>query len=269
MFSLFKNNTSGLVETEKQQTQPATAPPKIDQEIINNLVLNGDLSSMTANQKTDYYNAFCNSLGLNPLTQPFKLLKLSGKLVLYATKDATEQLRKIYSVSITRVEAKELKGVYVVTANAVDGKGRTDASTGVVAISNLAGEQLANAIMKAETKAKRRVTLSICGLGMLDETEIETIPGAQTVDANYTVQQEEPKPEEAKKTVEDLHLEFMDIYAKLSDIIGESACQPYHPDNWKTGKTHESYEYGIRTLNTKLKEVRAKIEAQNKVSQTV
>jgi hypothetical protein len=32
--------------------------------------------------------------------------------------------------------------------------------------------------MKAETKAKRRVTLSICGLGLLDETEIETIPGA-------------------------------------------------------------------------------------------
>ena len=33
--------------------------------------------------------------------------------------------------------------------------------------------------MKAETKAKRRVTLSICGLGMLDETEVETIPGAR------------------------------------------------------------------------------------------
>jgi hypothetical protein len=29
--------------------------------------------------------------------------------------------------------------------------------------------------MKAETKAKRRVTLSICGLGFLDETEVETL----------------------------------------------------------------------------------------------
>jgi hypothetical protein len=29
--------------------------------------------------------------------------------------------------------------------------------------------------MKGETKAKRRVTLSICGLGLLDETEIESI----------------------------------------------------------------------------------------------
>jgi hypothetical protein len=33
-----------------------------------------------------------------------------------------------------------------------------------------------NGLMKAETTAKRRATLSILGLGMLDETEIETIP---------------------------------------------------------------------------------------------
>src|SRR5690606_19209121 len=31
------------------------------------------------------------------------------------------------------------------------------------------------------TKAKRRVTLSMVGLGMLDESEVETIPGAQVV----------------------------------------------------------------------------------------
>jgi hypothetical protein len=33
-------------------------------------------------------------------------------------------------------------------------------------------------MMKAVTKAKRRVTLSICGLGMLDETEVDSVPGA-------------------------------------------------------------------------------------------
>ena len=33
--------------------------------------------------------------------------------------------------------------------------------------------------MKAETKAKRRVTLSISGMGWMDETEVENIPGAQ------------------------------------------------------------------------------------------
>ncbi len=39
----------------------------------------------------------------------------------------------------------------------------------------MTADDLANAMMKAETKAKRRVTLSICGLGMLDETEMATV----------------------------------------------------------------------------------------------
>jgi len=65
--------------------------------------------------------------------------------------------------------------LYIVTAYVEDGKGRQDASTGAVCIKNLKGDDLANAIMKAETKAKRRATLSICGLGILDESETDTI----------------------------------------------------------------------------------------------
>src|SRR5262249_53952504 len=38
--------------------------------------------------------------------------------------------------------------------------------------------------MRALTKAKRRVTLSICGLGMLDESEIESIKGAERVESD-------------------------------------------------------------------------------------
>jgi hypothetical protein len=44
-----------------------------------------------------------------------------------------------------------------------------------VPLGNLKGDALANALTKSETKAKRRVTLSIAGLGWLDETELETI----------------------------------------------------------------------------------------------
>jgi len=35
------------------------------------------------------------------------------------------------------------------------------------------GQERADLCMKAETKAKRRLTLSLCGLGMLDESEVE------------------------------------------------------------------------------------------------
>jgi hypothetical protein len=54
--------------------------------------------------------------------------------------------------------------------------------------------------MKAETKAKRRVTLSIVGLGMLDESELETIPQLKTEQlkalqpGNNSPPEEEPLP---------------------------------------------------------------------------
>jgi hypothetical protein len=150
-------------------------------EVISKLVLSGDLSKMTDSQKVSYYTQFCESLGLNPLTEPFAILTLNGKQKLYAKKDATEQLRKVHGVSIESLECEEIKGCYRVIAKAKDGKGKTDVSTGIVSIEGLKGENLANAMMKAETKAKRRVTLSICGLGMLDETEIETIQDAVIV----------------------------------------------------------------------------------------
>ncbi len=44
--------------------------------------------------------------------------------------------------------------------------------------------------MKAETKAKRRVTLSICGLGMLDESEVPSVKGAEVVPVEIPA----PKP---------------------------------------------------------------------------
>lgn len=143
---------------------------------IERVLVGGDLGKLSDIERLSYYNSLCQSLGLNPLTQPFQYIPLNGKLKLYATKDATEQLRKVHGVSIERLDKERQDDLYIVTAYARDAKGRTDASTGALTLNGLKGEALANAIMKCETKAKRRVTLSICGLGMLDEIELETIP---------------------------------------------------------------------------------------------
>jgi hypothetical protein len=63
---------------------------------------------------------------------------------------------------------------------ATDKEGRVDEDFGAVSFpETLRGEARANTILKAITKAKRRVTLSICGLGFLDETEVENIPAAR------------------------------------------------------------------------------------------
>lgn len=153
--------------------------------ILEQVITKGDLASLTPVQRVSYYNAVCQSLKLNPLTKPFDFLELHDKqtgktkIVLYARKDATEQLRKINGVSIIGIDQRTENDCYVVTACARTPDGREDVDDGVVFTKGLTGESLANARMKAVTKAKRRVTLSICGLGFLDESEIDSIPDAQ------------------------------------------------------------------------------------------
>jgi hypothetical protein len=163
-------------------TEPVTtlAPPKElpSPEVMSRVLLGGDLAQLTPAQLVSYYGAVCDSVGLNPLTKPFEFLKLSGKLVLYATRNCTDQLRKIYGISVAITARDVLEDTYVVTARATMPNGRYDESTGAVPIATLKGEFRANAMLKAETKAKRRVTLSLVGLSTLDESEVESIPGA-------------------------------------------------------------------------------------------
>lgn len=157
-------------------TELAKATP-LQAETLSRVLLDGNLAQLNAAQKVEYMTRVCESLGLNPLTKPFEFLSLNGKLVMYAKRDCTEQLRKIHGVSVTIVSREVTEGIYVVTARAEDREGRHDESLGAVAIEGLKGEARSNALMKAETKAKRRVTLSICGLGMLDESEASSLPG--------------------------------------------------------------------------------------------
>lgn len=154
-----------------ERTEAATA--------VEQVLIGGDLSRLTPEQRLTYYRSVCESVGLNPLTKPFDYLTLSGRMVLYAKRDATDQLRRLHGVSMRVAKRETIEGVHIVTAQATDRSGRIDESTGAVNIAGLKGDALANALMKAETKAKRRVTLSICGLGLLDESEIETIPDAR------------------------------------------------------------------------------------------
>jgi hypothetical protein len=165
---------------------------------IERALITGDLSKLSENERLQYYSKICESLGVNPMTKPFAYLQLSGKLTLYATRDCTDQLRKNHGVSIEISGRETFDGIHVVTARATDKHGRYDESTGAVTMGALKGDALANALMKAETKAKRRVTLSICGLGMLDETEIETIKDAHPGPEPITVVLEQIDPPKAE-----------------------------------------------------------------------
>jgi hypothetical protein len=154
--------------------KPEAAPSSVEA-----VLMRGDLSKLTEDQRLNYYNSVCKSLGLNPLTQPFQYIVLNGKLTLYATRACTDQLRNINEISIEIISQEFAHGLLTVHVKAKDKDGRFDEDCGVVAFpETLRGEAAANMIMKAVTKAKRRVTLSISGLGYLDETEVEDIPAS-------------------------------------------------------------------------------------------
>lgn len=147
-----------------------------DNAMLASLVMNGDISRLTPAQKISYYQHVCDKLGLDPLSQPFRILKVHGKEILYCHRGGTQQLNKLHQVS-HEIKAREtVNGCYVVLAQASTPDGRKTESIGATAIENLQGAQLCNAMMKAETKAKRRATLDLLGLGITDESEILNEP---------------------------------------------------------------------------------------------
>lgn len=152
-----------------------------DQNVVAALIINGDLGKLAPAEKVQYYNGYCERLGLDPFTKPFDLLRLNGREILYCTRSGAQQLNKLHGVShaITSRTVIPDAGVYEVTAKASLPDGRYTESIGAVNITNLKGEAYANAVMKAETKAKRRATLDLLGLGVLDESEVQSIPQAQ------------------------------------------------------------------------------------------
>ena len=158
--------------------------PEAEDALLERVLIGGDLSKLSPMQRGQYYRRTCESLGVNYLTRPFEYIVLNGKLTLYAKRDATDQLRKLHKVSVTRIARETVEGILVVTASVQNGDGRTDEEIGAVSVTGLRGVELANATMKAVTKAKRRATLSICGLGFLDESELDGVPDASPAAVN-------------------------------------------------------------------------------------
>jgi hypothetical protein len=163
----------------------------MDKKLLEKLILTDDLSRLTPQERADYYLAVCERLGLDPLLKPLAFLRRdkvdertrqkSTEVILYALRGATEQLRQQRGITIDIVSRERLDNVYIVVARGTLPDGRRDEAIGASPLVSSEGKELsarsiANAIMGAETKAKRRVTLSLCGLGMLDESEADTMP---------------------------------------------------------------------------------------------
>jgi hypothetical protein len=233
-------------------TTPQTADylPPVDVKAVEQAMLIGDISQMTDEQRIAYYVAVCRSVGLNPLSKPFQALKGDdGKVTLYADKGCAEQLRKLHRVSVHVLGREFLDDLYIVTVRATTPDGREEESQGVVPIAKAKGvwedyeyrgekkrrfkavltsdgqEQMvklsaterATAMMRCETKAKRRVTMAICGLGlpeMDDQHTSEAHPMTLTLSTPPSAIAETTKP----------------LATHIADLYGDPISDPLRPD---------------------------------------
>ena len=182
----------------------------LPEEISKAVALN-DLSRLSDAHKMQYYYAFCKSLGMNPLQKPFAFITFKEwdataresveREQLYATKNCGQQLAVRSKLNLVKVDEKVADGLMEVTYRASTEDGRQVDDIGVVSIKGLVGNNLANAKMKAHTKAMRRVTFAFLGLGILDESEIGTIKGATKSEPDFeseTIVNEVPVVQDAE-----------------------------------------------------------------------
>tara|TARA_R100000808_G_scaffold5803_2_gene17498 strand:+ start:4963 stop:6006 length:1044 start_codon:yes stop_codon:yes gene_type:complete len=193
---------------------------------VEEALMMNNFERLPAEARVAYLHQLCESMGLNPLSHPFEFIKLNGRWTLYAKKGCTDQLRAVNGVNIEIVENTiHDHQVYVhVRATVPDDRFptgvRSDEDIGVVFIGS--GAEALNNRMKAVTKAKRRVTLSICGLGFIDETELETVKSEVPARAEELLGK--PKPalppsQNVQETANELLAPYVTVPAKTREQV--------------------------------------------------
>jgi hypothetical protein len=180
-----------ITQQNEETALATTAPNDAEWRVIEGVVVGGNLAPLTPEQRVRYLKRVCENLRLNWETNPFIYLPgEGGKLQLFPTKDCAAQLRRRDTVSIEVTGRTYLpeQGVYMVEVVATTPDGRKDSAIGCVGVKGMSHENLANQMMRAETKAKRRVTMSICGLGLDGDDDApiiaaKPIAGSRTTDS--------------------------------------------------------------------------------------
>ena len=95
-------------------------------EAVELAMVNIDLQKLDPNSRLAFLKKLCESMGLNPMTQPFQYIRLNGRLTLYATKGCADQLRKINGISIEILQNELVDGAIMVHVRGTTPDGRTD-----------------------------------------------------------------------------------------------------------------------------------------------
>jgi len=182
---------------------------------IESFVTRGDWSQLAPQDRARAYVQVCAQHGLNALSQPFAFLRLNGKEVLYATRGATDQLAAKHGITREIIDGPKIVDiagtkVALCTARATLPTGRSETGTATLPVADPV-----NLYMKLETKAKRRATIALLGLAMLDETELATIPDRSQADAP------QPSREDLERAVVEVQPPATPAPVEARDLVAE------------------------------------------------
>lgn len=157
-------------------------------------VNNGNVKTLETKELQMVIQHLCEISGLNWETSPFLIMenKKANTEKLYAGREACAQLAVVNKLTVIITERTITSDLAIFGARVSSPDGRSTDGTGCTSLEGQTGEYRSNKVMHAETKAKRRTILDHCGLGMLDESEVQTIDGVTT--------KEPPKPAQSTST---------------------------------------------------------------------
>jgi hypothetical protein len=245
--------SSVLTLTKRQVEGQALEQYSYDPRLIEQALILGDMKQMDGAMRINFYKAVCLSVGLNPLTQPFTVMERQDKTMwLYANASCTQQLAALHLVTFKDLkrEHQTILGepMYFVSVTACLPNGREVPSQSVVSLTKkrreivgqwpsgdpkfrdvldkdnepvlvpLRGESLANAIMRCDTKALRRATLALVGLGWM-------LADAQGRSVQLNLQTGELTPDArllpAQSLMDDPAERAKDVSQHIADLTGD------------------------------------------------
>jgi hypothetical protein len=186
-----------------------------------------DLESLTEPQRYDYVRGVCEHMGVPPELNLVMLTYLDEndgprRLVAYAKRGATEIIRNNRGINVTDLTSKEIQGSVVYTATGKDSTGRQEMSTGAKYVVGLVGKELDDAIMTAQTRACRRMTLQFVGAGVLDESEVNPAHRVELKETNLLPPVPQPIVAPANEPGKDVTTTVTKAAVELANVMSQA-----------------------------------------------
>lgn len=191
---------------------------------IEKVIAGGDLSGLKPHERIRFYEQTCKSLGVNPFTRPLVYIKLNGSLTLYASSRCTQQIAMARGISFDVSDPKIENGLITCHVVAKDPQGRSDSDIGAIECpAGIKPYELANLMKKVVTQAKRRVILSMFGLGWASGEEQRDSGDPEPEEPQYVnAEPEEIEPIPLSMTSEEMRehiLKAADSAGIPSDVL--------------------------------------------------